>query len=206
MLIIFRVLQGAFGAPLVPVPQAILLATYPPARHGVVLAIYSIGAIVGPVSGPIIGGYLTEHYNWRWAFYALVPSSVIALAFAWRFIRNIHPPDRVPLRWRGFLALALGVACFQLMLDRGERVDWFESQEIGLYAILTAVGFSLLALNAYTSRRPFLNPTLLTNRNYTLGLVLIFGFGMINFTPLTLLPTLLQSVRGMPDSSHRPAA
>ena len=85
-LILYRVLQGAFGAPLVPVPQALLLSTYPPARHGVVLAIYSVGAIVGPVCGPIIGGFLTEHYNWRWAFFALVPPSIVAFAFTCRFI------------------------------------------------------------------------------------------------------------------------
>ena len=199
-LIFFRVLQGVFGAPLVPVPQALLLRTYPPARHGVVLAIYSIGAIVGPVSGPIIGGYLSEHYNWRWAFYALVPASLVALAFTFRFIKRATDPGPVRLPGSGFLALAVGVASFQLMLDRGQREDWFESAEIVTYTVLAVAGFSLLALNSLTSRRPFLRATLLADRNYLLGLVLICGFGMINFTPIILLPTLLQSVQGMPDS------
>ena len=93
-LVFFRVLQGVFGAPLVPVPQALLLSTYPPARHGVVLAIYSVGAIVGPVSGPIIGGFMTDQYSWRWAFYALVPASLIALAFTFRFIKRVTNPGR----------------------------------------------------------------------------------------------------------------
>ena len=125
-LVFFRVLQGVFGAPLVPVPQALLLSTYPPARHGVVLAIYSVGAIVGPVSGPIIGGFMTDQYSWRWAFYTLVPASLIALAFTFRFIKRVTNPGPVRLPASGFLALAVGVASFQLMLDRGQREDWFE--------------------------------------------------------------------------------
>ena len=199
-LVFFRVLQGVFGAPLVPVPQALLLSTYPPARHGVVLAVYSVGAIVGPVSGPIIGGFLTDHYSWRWAFYALVPASLIALAFTFRFIKRVTDPGPVRLPASGFLALAVGVASFQLMLDRGQREDWFESSEIVMYAVLAVAGFSLLVLNSLSSRQPFLRMTLLTDRNYLVGLALICGFGMINFTPVALLPTLLQSVQDMSGS------
>ena len=199
-LVLYRVLQGAFGAPLVPVPQALLLSTYPPARHGVVLAIYSVGAIVGPVCGPIIGGFLTEHYNWRWAVFALVPPSIVAFAFTYRFIKNIQKPRGYGLPWTGFLTLSVGVAALQLMLDRGQGEDWFESREIVLYASFAAAGFMLLALDSFASKRPFLRPSLFNNRNYVVGLALILGFGMLNFTPVTLLPTLLQSIQGVPDS------
>jgi len=199
-LVAFRVLQGAFGAPLVPVSQAIVLDTYAKRHHGPVLAIFGMGTIVGPIVAPIAGGYLSEAYNWRWVFYLIVPFAVAALAGSWLFIHDREARARVRLDWLGFLLLSAALASLQLMLDRGERADWFESGEIAAYAALAARGLYAFVVHSATGERPFLDPRLLADRNFTVGIVLIFVFGMLNFTPMTLLPPMLASVSGYPDS------
>ena len=199
-LVLFRVLQGAFGAPLVPVSQAIVLDTYPKHRHGAVIAIFGMGSVLGPIVGPVVGGYLSEAYNWRWVFYMIVPFSVVALVGSWLFIRDRESPVRVRLDWLGFLLLSASLATLQLMLDRGERAEWFESGEIVAYAVAAGVALYAFIVHSATAERPFLDPGLLRDRNFTIGTILIFVFGMLNFTPMTLLPPLLQGVSGYPDS------
>lgn len=199
-LVAFRVLQGAFGAPLVPVSQAIVLDTYAKRHHGPVLAVYGMGTIVGPIVAPIVGGYLSEAYNWRWVFYLIVPFAVAALAGSWLFIHDREARVRVRLDWLGFLLLSAALASLQLMLDRGERADWFESGEIAAYAALAALGLYAFVVHSATGERPFLDRRLLADRNFTVGIVLVFVFGMLNFTPMTLLPPMLASVGGYPDS------
>ena len=199
-LVAFRVLQGAFGAPLVPVSQAIVLDTYAKRHHGPVLAVFGMGTIVGPIVAPIVGGYLSEAYNWRWVFYLIVPFAVAALAGSWLFIHDREAPARVRLDWLGFLLLSAALASLQLMLDRGGRADWFESGEIVAYAALAALGLYAFVVHSATGERPFLDPRLLADRNFSVGIVLVFVFGMLNFTPMTLLPPMLASVSGYPDS------
>ena len=199
-LVLFRVLQGAFGAPLVPVSQAIVLDTYPKRRHGAVIAIYGMGSVLGPIVGPVVGGYLSETYDWRWVFYMIVPFSVLALIGTWLFIHDRESGTRVRLDWLGFLLLAGTLASLQLMLDRGERADWFDSAEILAYGVIAIGALYAFVAHSLTTERPFLRPSLLRDRNYTIGLILIFVFGMLNFTPMTLLPPLLQGVSGYPDS------
>lgn len=199
-LVFWRALQGAFGAPLVPVSQAIVLDSYPKERHGAVISIFGMGSVVGPMVGPVLGGVLSEAYGWRWVFYMMVPFSVLALAGVLTFIRDREAPRAVRLDWTGFLMLAVAAASLQLMLDRGERADWFSSAEIVAWATLAVLGLYLFVAHTLTYARPFLTPSLLAERNFALGLVLIFVFGMLNFTPMTLLPPLLQNVAGYPDS------
>ena len=199
-LVFWRALQGAFGAPLVPVSQAIVLDSYPKERHGAVISIFGMGSVVGPMVGPVLGGALSEAYGWRWVFYMMVPFSVLALAGVLAFIRDREAPRAVRLDWTGFLLLAVAAASLQLMLDRGERADWFSSAEIVAWAALAALGLYLFVAHTLTHPRPFLTPSLLAERNFALGLVLIFVFGMLNFTPMTLLPPLLQNIAGYPDS------
>jgi DHA2 family multidrug resistance protein len=199
-LVLFRALQGAFGAPLVPASQAIVLDTYPQRSHGAVIAIYGMGSVLGPIVGPVVGGYLSETYNWRWVFYMIVPFSAAALVGTWLFIRDRESPVRVRLDWLGFLLLSATLASLQLMLDRGERADWFDSGEIVAYGVLAAVALYAFVAHSLTAEHPFLRPALLRDRNFTIGLVLIFVFGMLNFTPMSLLPPLLQGVSGYPDS------
>ncbi|MEW6689045.1 MAG: DHA2 family efflux MFS transporter permease subunit [Pseudomonadota bacterium] len=199
-LVLFRALQGAVGAPLVPLSQAIVLHTYPKRQHGAVLAIFGMGSVMGPIVGPVAGGWLAETYNWRWVFYMIVPFALLALAGTLLFIRDRGTAARVRLDWTGFLLLAGALAGAQLMLDRGERADWFDSGEIVGYAAVAAMALYAFVAHTWTARQPFLDPRMLADRNFTIGIVLIFVFGMLNFTPMTLLPPMLQGVSGYPDS------
>jgi len=199
-LVLFRALQGAFGAPLVPVSQAIVLAIYPKHRHGAVIAIFGMGAVLGPIVGPVAGGWLAEAYDWRWVFYMVIPFAFVALAGTFFFIHDRAAGARVRLDWLGFVLLAVALASLQLMLDRGERADWFDSTEILAYAVLAGAALYAFIVHSATAERPFLDPNLLADRNFAIGIVLIFVFGMLNFTPMTLLPPMLQAVSGYPDS------
>jgi MFS transporter, DHA2 family, multidrug resistance protein len=199
-LVLFRALQGAFGAPLTPASQAIVLETYPRRSHGAVMAIYGMGSVLGPIVGPVVGGHLSEAYDWRYVFYMIVPFSAFALVGTWFFIRDRESPMRVRLDWLGFLLLAAALASLQVMLDRGERADWFDSGEIIAYCVVALAAFYAFVVHSATAERPFLQPTLLRDRNFTIGLVLIFVFGMLNFTPMSLIPPLLQGVSGYPES------
>src|SRR5687767_10055679 len=196
----WRVLQGAFGAPLVPVSQAITLASYPRERHGIVISIFGMGTVIGPVVGPVVGGELAEAFDWRWVFFMMVPFALVALAGCWLFIRDRQAPQPMRLDWTGFLMLSAALAGLQLMLDRGERAGWFSSMEIVAWAALGALGLYLFIAHTLTHPHPFLDPRLLRERNFALGLMLIFVFGMLNFTPMTMLPPMLQGVAGYPDS------
>ena len=200
-LVIYRIGQGAFGAPLVPLSQAIVLESFPERARGRVMSIWGTGVILGPIIAPAIGGALSEAYTWRWVFFMLVPFTIVALLGVLIFIRRRTEREVPPrLDWAGFLALAVAITSLQLMLDRGERAGWFDAWEILLYAGICLSALWIFAVRNATSPRPFLNPALLRDRNYVVGIGLIFIFGMLNFTPITLLPTLLQSVQGYPDS------
>ena len=199
-LVAWRTVQGAAGAPLVPMSQAIVLASYPRERHGAVISVFGVASVMGPVVGPVLGGALAEAYDWRMVFYMMVPFAAVAFGAVWLFIRDPQAPQPVRLDWTGFLMLSAALAGLQLMLDRGERADWFDSGEIIAYGVLAAVALYAFVVHSATAEQPFLRPALLRDRNFTIGLVLIFVFGMLNFTPMSLLPPLLQGVSGYPDS------
>ena len=201
VLVIYRMIQGVFGAPLNPLSNAIVLDTFPREQHGTVNSIYGVGVVVGPMIGPIVGGHLAETYNWRWAFVAVGIVGLLAVVGAWLFIRDDRRAPPRPLDWTGFVALSLAILCFQLMLDRGERCDWFDSYEIILEAGLAVAAFYVFVVHSLTARRPFLNPRLLLDRNYSIGLLLVLIFGMMNFTPMALLPPLMQNLAGYPDDT-----
>lgn len=199
-LVFFRALQGAFGAPLVPVSQAMILETFAKSSHGRVIAIFGVGAVLGPVVGPVIGGYLSETYNWRWVFFMILPFTALAFAGVLAFIHDARDENTASLDWTGFISLALGLAALQFLLDRGERLGWLQSGEILIYGGTALLSFYFFIAHTATSKRPFLRPALLSDRNYSIGLVIVFIYGMLNFTPMTLLPPLLQSVGGYPDA------
>jgi MFS transporter, DHA2 family, multidrug resistance protein len=199
-LVVWRILQGALGAPIVPLSQAIVLDTYPKHQHAAAQSVFGMGVVVAPVFGPTLGGYLAEIYNWRAAFYMIAPLSVFAFLGVWAVIRDRAGELSRPFDWTGFAALSAAVVCCQLMLDRGERLDWFDSPEIIVEAIGALVGFYVFVAHSLTTRRPFLDLRLLLDRNYALGLLLVLLYGMLNFTPMILLPPLLQGVMGFPDS------
>lgn len=199
-LVVFRVLQGAFSAPLAPICQSLLYSVYPRSQYGFAMAVFGTGVVLGPVMAPTIGGYLTEYLSWRWVFFMILPLAAVAFVAVSVFIRDLGQREGTPLDWTGFLSLAVAIASFQYMLDRGERNDWFESGQIIVLAGIGAISFYIFIAHTMTSDRPFLNPKLLQDRNFALGLVIALTFGMLNLTPMSLLPILLQNLRGYPDS------
>lgn len=199
-LVFYRIAQGAAGAPLAPLCQAIVLAAYPQSKHGTATAVFGMGVVIGPILAPTIGGYLSEEYSWRWVFYMIVPCGLTSLVGCWAVVPEGLKQSRVRFDWTGFLALALSVAALQLMLDRGERNDWFESPEVIVEAVVAVVGFYIFFVHSFTAEKPFLNPRLGLDRNFVVGILLTLIFGMLNFTPLTLLPPLLKTLQGYPDS------
>ncbi len=200
MLVFFRVLQGLCGAPLAPLSQSIVLESYPQHKHGTATSIFGMGVVLGPLIAPTIGGYLSEEYSWRWVFFMIVPIGAASLLGCWAFVAEGARAARIRLDWTGFIALSIAIACFQLMLDRGERNSWLESTEIVLEICLAALCFYIFLVHTFTSEKPFLNPHLFLDRNFVLGMALTLVFGLLNFTPMTLLPGLLQNLRGYPDS------
>lgn len=199
-LLFYRIGQGVFGAPLVPLAQAIIVATYPPHQRAMAQGIFGMSVVIGPAIAPTIGGYLAEEYNWRWIFLLILPLCVAALIGVVLFIRDNAARRQVRLDWTGFLALSLAVACLQLVMDRGERLDWFGSTEIVLLTGLTALGFYLFVVQMLTHPEPFISPSLFLDRNFTVGLFLVFVYGLLNVTPTVLFPSMLQNLKGYPDS------
>lgn len=199
-LLIYRVGQGAFGAPLVPLAQAIIVAVYPPERRAFAQGIFGMAVVVGPAVAPALGGYLAEEYNWRFVFILILPMCAVTLLAVWLWIHDIGERATANLDWTGFLAFAIVVTCAQLMMDRGERLDWWYAYEIWAYTALIAAALWVFAIDTATHERPFINPRLFLDRNFSIGIVLVFVYGMLNITPTVLIPTMLQNLMGYPDS------
>jgi DHA2 family multidrug resistance protein len=200
VLVLWRILQGGAGAPVVPLSQSILFNTFPRRQHTMVMSIFGMAVAVAPVFGPVFGGYLAEMHGWRWSFYMLVPIGICAtIGMAWTL-----PPDgrtaKVRFDWTGFVALATALAAVQLVLARGVRLDWFDSTEIVIESLIAALAFYIFLVHSLGARAPFVNLKLLSDRNYAIGLALVTIYGMLNFTPMVLLPPLLQQQAGFPDS------
>ncbi len=200
-LILARVAQGAFGAPIMPLGQAILLATFPKHLQPFALVMWGIGAVFGPVLGPILGSVVTEAYDWRAAFYMIVPPGVCTLACIWFALSDRTERTRITFDWIGFIALSIAMAAAQLILDRGHRLDWFDSMEMILFAFTGALALWIFIVHCLTVPDPFLNPRLLLDRNFSIGILLAFVMGMLNFVSIVLFPTLFHDLRGYPDNA-----
>jgi len=198
-LVIYRGLQGIFGAGLIPLSQATLLQINPPERHGHAMAVFGVGTLLGPICGPILGGWLTYDYNWRWVFYINLPVGLIAGLGALLFMREMRHAHREPFDFLGFATLSLGIGALQMLLDRGELKDWFGSTEIWVEATISGVAFYLFIVHTATATdRSFLNRDLLKNFNFSAGTVLMFMVGLIMNGTLALLPTMLQDLMNYP--------
>ncbi|MCG2633831.1 MAG: DHA2 family efflux MFS transporter permease subunit [Gammaproteobacteria bacterium] len=196
-MVLFRILQGLFGAALVPLSQATLLDAYPPNKHASAMAIWGLGIMVGPIIGPSLGGYLTDEYSWRWVFYINLPLGLIAYYLIFRFVEETDKDRTLAFDWFGFTLMAIGVATFQLMMDRGQHLDWFASREITLYAVVSSLCLYWFVVHSLTTTgRPFLTPALFRDRNFVVSLLFIFVVGMLLIANMALLPTFLQSLLG----------
>ena len=199
-LVFWRVMQSAFGSPLTPISQSIVIDEFPGERRGFATAIYSMGVSVTPTIAPLVGGYISEEISWRWVFFILLPIALIALVGVLAFIKPDPPrEERQKLDWTGFVSLAVAVSCIQLMLDRGEREDWFESLEIIIEGAGAVIFGWIFLVHSLTSDRPFLDPRLLMERNFALGIGITLVFGMLFVTPMVLMPAMMQQLRGIPE-------
>jgi len=194
----FRLLQGVFGAALVPMSQAILLDINPPERHGPAMSIWAMGAILGPIIGPALGGWLTDDFNWRWVFFINLPVGAVAFTGLWLFLSDTGAAIRSRLDVFGFATLALALGAFQLMLDRGQTKDWFNSTEICIEAGAAALSFYLFTVHTLTANKPFIDLGMFADRNFLLGTLFGFMLGVLLFSVLALLPPMLEGLMGYP--------
>jgi DHA2 family multidrug resistance protein len=197
-IVLFRVLQGAFGSALVPLSQSVILDTYPREKHGSAMALWGMGVMVGPILGPMLGGWLTEYHSWRWAFYINVPLGALAVLGALAFLPETERRANRTFDFFGFALLSLAVGGLQMMLDRGNALDWFDSSEIVLEGVLAALAAYLFLVHMFTAKKPFIEPGLFTDRNFAIGVLLIFMVGVMLFSTMALLPPFLQSLLGFP--------
>jgi len=195
-LVLWRIVQGMCGAFLIPLSHAIILDTYPPEQHGKAMAMWGAGSVLGSAIGPIVGGFVTEYLTWRWIFYINVPLGLVALAGVLSFVPETRRDPRRRLDWFGFLCLAVGLGALQMMLDRGQRLDWFDSGEILIEASLAALGLYLFVVHTLTAHEPFLDPRLIARRSFFLGLVLISCYGLLSLPPMVIMPPFLEGLRG----------
>lgn len=194
----FRLLQGVFGACLVPLSQAILLDSYPTEQHGSAMAMWGVGVMIGPILGPSLGGWLTEYYSWRWVFYINLPFGILAWYGLAKFIQEtpINKTRRFDLLGFGMLSLSIGA--LQLMLDRGESLDWFSNTEIFIEAGLAVFAMYFFVVHIFTHKQPFIEPAIFSDRNFSTGLVFMFILGIILIATMALLPPFLQNLMGYP--------
>jgi DHA2 family multidrug resistance protein len=194
----FRLLQGLFGAALVPIAQSILLDIYTIEERGSAMAMFGISVMVGPVLGPVLGGWLTENASWRWVFYINVPIAVVALIGVSVFVTETKKNLFVRLDWLGFGALSVAIAALQMVLDRGEQLNWFSSGEIMIEAIVAASAFYIFLVHTFTAKGTFVDPALFLDRNFAVGMIFIFVVGIILLASLALITPYVQTLMGYP--------
>ncbi|WP_448955617.1 DHA2 family efflux MFS transporter permease subunit [Labrys neptuniae] len=194
----FRLLQGVFGAALVPLAQSIMLDIYTPEERGGAMAIFGVAVMVGPVLGPVIGGWLTDHISWRWIFYINLPIGLIAMFGVMAFVTETKANAGARLDWLGFGMLSLAIGALQMFLDRGEQLDWFSSREIQLEALICACAFYIFLVHTFTGKDTFVKPRLFVDRNFTVGVVLMSSVGLSYYAAMALMTPYLQSLMGYP--------
>jgi DHA2 family multidrug resistance protein len=197
-IVLYRLLQGCFGAALVPIAQAILLDIYTPKERGAAMGVFGVAVMVGPVAGPVIGGWLTDNLNWRWIFYINLPLGALAFAGIWYFLFETRSRKTPKFDWLGFGSLSVFLGAIQICLDRGSQLDWFSSLEIILEAVVAASALYIFLVHIFTSRNPFVNPRLFLDRNYAIGVTFIFIIGISYLASMALMTPYLQSLMGYP--------
>jgi DHA2 family multidrug resistance protein len=196
-MVLFRLLQGLFGAAIVPLSQTFLLDINPREKAGQAMAMWGAGIMVGPIIGPTLGGWLTESYNWRWVFLINLPVGIIALLGSAAYLPKSLPRPR-RFDFMGFGLLSLGIGALQMLLDRGGEVDWFSATESWIYLFLMVSGFWMFCFHIVSTDKPFLDPRMFRDQNFATGLLFIFVIGIILLASLALLPPMLAKIFGYP--------
>ncbi len=197
-MVAFRLLQGMFGAGLVPLSQSVLLDAYPPEERGQAMAIWGIGVMLGPIMGPTLGAWLTETYSWHWVFMINLPVGIITVLGLAAFMDETERREGMRFDWFGFAALATGIGAMQVMLDRGEQLGWFSSPEIVTEAIVSALGFYYFFAHSLTTTTPFVRFEIFKDRNYVGGIVFMIVIGVVLFGTMALVSPYMQNVLGYP--------
>jgi DHA2 family multidrug resistance protein len=199
-IVLARLLQGVFGAALVPLAQVVLMEINPREKQGSAMAVWGMGVMVGPILGPTLGGWLTDSYNWRWVFFINVPIGLLAFYGMWRYIRPDPGGKHARFDVFGFATLSLGLGALQLLLDRGQQNDWFSSTETWIEAVVAAIAATYFVAHTVMTpvKQSFLDYRLLKNQNYVTGLLFIFIVGLVLYATRALTPTMLENLLGYP--------
>ena len=197
-IVLYRLLQGCFGAALVPIAQAILLDIFSIKERGAAMGAFGVAVMVGPVAGPVVGGWLTDNFNWRWIFYINLPLGALAFAGISLFLYETKSSNAQKFDWLGFGSLSIFLGALQIFLDRGSQLDWFSSLEILLEAVVAASAFYIFIVHIFTAKNPFVNPKLFLDRNYAVGVTFIFIIGISYLASMALMTPYLQSLMGYP--------
>jgi DHA2 family multidrug resistance protein len=193
-IVVFRVLQGLAGASLMPLSQAVLFDIYPPSQHGRAMSIWGVGVTIAPTMAPMLGGWLTDNYSWRWVFYINVPFGILAVLGLMIYYPDTKHERNKAFDFFGFAALSLAVGFLQMVLDRGPTKSWFDSNEIKIEAVISAVAFYLFLVHSFTAKRPFVRLSIYKDRNYLTGSVLILYLGILLYSSMALLAPMLQGL------------
>ena len=197
-IVVCRVVQGIFGAALVPLSQSVMYEIYPPERRAWAMSLWGLGVMIGPIMGPILGGWLTEYYSWRWIFFINVPFGVATVLGLLAFMDDSESDSRLSFDWLGFAALSVAIGALQLMLDRGEQLGWFDSNEIVATTLVSAAAFYIFLAHTFTTPRPFIPMSIFRDRNFVIGLTFMFVLGVLLIASMALMAPFLQSVVGYP--------
>lgn len=199
-MVVFRILQGIGGGTLVPVSQAVLRETFPPKEQGMAMGIYGLGVVLGPACGPVLGGWLTDNFSWPWIFFINVPIGIVNILLVMRFIQD--PPylkrEKGNLDWAGLIFMVVGLGALQLMLEKGEEKDWFESRFIVILALAAAVGLILFIWRELIADKPAVDLRVLRNVPFASGTAIGGILGMGLSSSLFLMPLFLQQLMGYP--------
>jgi DHA2 family multidrug resistance protein len=197
-LIIFRVIQGATGGGLQPLSQAIMLEAFPPEGRGKAMAFWGLGIVVAPMLGPVLGGWITENYSWRWVFYINLPVGILALVMSSLFIFDPKYIARKSARvdYMGICLLALGMGALQIMLDKGQEDDWFSSNFIRVLLALAIIGIVWFVINELMENHPVVDLRVFKNRSYSAGVFLMTVLGFVLYGSTVLIPIFLQQLLG----------
>jgi len=197
-MVLFRLLQGVFGAALVPLSQAVMLDSYALHERAKAMAIWGMGVMMGPIMGPSLGAWLTETYSWHWVFFVNLPFGVFTVLGLLVFMDETRKNRELRFDWFGFAALAVGIGSLQIALDRGEQLGWTESNEIIAEFIVSIVGFYYFFAHSLTTAKPFIQFALFKDRNFVSGCVFMAVMGLVLFSTMALSSPYLQNVIGYP--------
>ena len=197
-MVLFRLLQGVFGAALVPLSQAVMLDTYALHERAKAMSIWGMGVMMGPIMGPSLGAWLTETYSWHWVFFVNLPFGFFTVLGLLVFMDETKKDLNLRFDWFGFTALAIAIGSLQLALDRGEQLGWLESNEIIAEFIVSAIGFYYFFAHSLTTSKPFIQFSLFKDRNFVTGCVFMAVMGLVLYSTMALSSPYLQNVIGYP--------